>query len=534
MKHKRIISLVLTVAMMLSMCMTGFAVDTGEIGTPLIAETCTCTTKCVEGAVNADCPVCSADGVDLEACKGAEATPTELECICETKCAEGTVNTDCPVCSGDGADLTACKVVTNSIHSDQIRADLKSKLDQIGEDLDALLEKFQTEYGQFLPFENLKKNINSDNLGEYQNNWNAVRADIPVFIKDKIINYEDPEVSSPETIYGQLLEIANNEDYLPILEENNYENELVVQLEGYAETCEDISEHYIAYISEIDDFFSDGDALKLCDDKAYLENIGESIEDYQEKSKGLLADFPVDDLENLIGPETTQEYIKKWEPIQAELNKILDALSTIKNDLRGLSTDSILWDVRNQRIDDAQNLENQINDTIQKVSSTLEGTPVYYLDEFGNQRISGVVTVLNSDTTTWNGDWYVANGDVTINDQVKVSGNVHLILADGAHLITENGITVTEGNSLTIYVQSTGSDVGRLTANVRYYGRAAIGGDNEYGDTDCGTVIINGGIIKATADGRAAAIGGGGGYDGNAGKCAPNTVKMWNHHYQWW
>ena len=45
MKHKRIISLVLTVAMMLSMCMTGFAVGTGETDVPPTPAICTCDTK---------------------------------------------------------------------------------------------------------------------------------------------------------------------------------------------------------------------------------------------------------------------------------------------------------------------------------------------------------------------------------------------------------------------------------------------------------------------------------------------------------
>ncbi|EOQ35827.1 CD1107 family mobile element protein, partial [Butyricicoccus pullicaecorum] len=91
MKHKRIISLVLTAAMMLSMCMPGFAVDTGETDAPPTPVTCTCETKCVDGAVNYECPVCSADGANLEACKGAEATTPEPECTCEIQCTEGTV-----------------------------------------------------------------------------------------------------------------------------------------------------------------------------------------------------------------------------------------------------------------------------------------------------------------------------------------------------------------------------------------------------------------------------------------------------------
>lgn len=57
--------------------------------------------------MNPDCPVCSAEGADLAACKGT--VPAEPACTCTTLCAEGAVNPDCPVCSAEGADLTACK-----------------------------------------------------------------------------------------------------------------------------------------------------------------------------------------------------------------------------------------------------------------------------------------------------------------------------------------------------------------------------------------------------------------------------------------
>lgn len=71
-------------------------------------EQCSCTVLCTEGAVNPDCPVCSADGADLSACQGeAPAGPVTYTCI--TLCTEGSVNGDCPVCSAAGADLSACQ-----------------------------------------------------------------------------------------------------------------------------------------------------------------------------------------------------------------------------------------------------------------------------------------------------------------------------------------------------------------------------------------------------------------------------------------
>ena len=43
-----------------------------------------------------------------ETCKGTAVAEPE-ECTCTTLCAEGAVNPDCPVCSAEGTDLTACK-----------------------------------------------------------------------------------------------------------------------------------------------------------------------------------------------------------------------------------------------------------------------------------------------------------------------------------------------------------------------------------------------------------------------------------------
>ncbi len=47
--------------------------------------------------------------------------------------------------------------------------------------------------------------------------------------------------------------------------------------------------------------------------------------------------------------------------------------------------------------------------------------------------------------------WYVAEGEVAIDQRVTVTGDVNLILKDGCHLIISGGIQVSEENSLTIY-----------------------------------------------------------------------------------
>ena len=156
--------------------------------------------------------------------------------------------------------------------------------------------------------------------------------------------------------------------------------------------------------------------------------------------------------------------------------------------------------------------------------SACEGTPlrpmlfgapragdVLYLDENGvQQTATNAIQVAKSDTQ-WDGGWYVAQGDITIGSQdtpqrVAVSGEVHLILADGCTLTVNGGIGVGDGTSLTIYAQSTGSSMGTLIVqNVDVY-NAGIGGEY-YGDV--GGITIKGGEVDATGGWYGAGIGGG-------------------------
>jgi len=114
--------------------------------------------------------------------------------------------------------------------------------------------------------------------------------------------------------------------------------------------------------------------------------------------------------------------------------------------------------------------------------------------------------------------WYVVNSDVTINPyldcnnnstrRINVSGDVKLILADGAtldvtHIETPSvsgGIHVPAGSSLTIYRQSGGTGV--LNASTNSSDEAAIGGGYPglgWGNAHAGTITIYGGTINAIA-----------------------------------
>ncbi len=125
-------------------------------------------------------------------------------------------------------------------------------------------------------------------------------------------------------------------------------------------------------------------------------------------------------------------------------------------------------------------------------------------------------------STTSNEGWYVVEGEKTIKGLIEVTGDVHLILADGAKLIGHGGIVLSLGKSLTIYAQSTDKnsmgameithptdDAGsailgqKLTING---GRLSFTGHNTYGIFLCANgsdpirdarLTINGGEVTA-------------------------------------
>lgn len=132
---------------------------------------------------------------------------------------------------------------------------------------------------------------------------------------------------------------------------------------------------------------------------------------------------------------------------------------------------------------------------------------VSYLDSNGGQSSANHVEMMDNSFTGLSDGWYmVDSGEVTINQTLTVSGNAKLILADGANLTVNGtagnnaGIYVTQGNSLTIYSQSVGSNMGKLTSTGRG-GGAGIGSasnGNSPGGLSSGTISICGGRITAT------------------------------------
>ncbi len=143
---------------------------------------------------------------------------------------------------------------------------------------------------------------------------------------------------------------------------------------------------------------------------------------------------------------------------------------------------------------------------------------VSYVDAAGQAHNPVDCRPMTSSVTTWGADgqttWYAVTNSVTIASRVVVKGNVNLILCDEKKLTAKEGINVEESNSLTVWVQSSGTGIlyagttdGTDTTNNSYYsGGAGIGGGR---GGNGGSVTINGGTVYAHGGPNSAGIGGG-------------------------
>ena len=121
---------------------------------------------------------------------------------------------------------------------------------------------------------------------------------------------------------------------------------------------------------------------------------------------------------------------------------------------------------------------------------------VSYLDETGKAQTCTQYTALTADTTQWTDGWLVVSGQVTLSAPVTVTGDVKLILSDGAQLDTPQGITLSSTAALTLYAQSTGAKQGVLSAAATAPSAPAIGGENSAAQ---GALTICGGTLNAVS-----------------------------------
>ena len=136
---------------------------------------------------------------------------------------------------------------------------------------------------------------------------------------------------------------------------------------------------------------------------------------------------------------------------------------------------------------------------------------VTYVNADGTTQTCSSATDVASDVTNWNNGWYVVSDSFSISERITVTGDVHLILADGAILTANQGVEVSAGNSLTIYGQQNGS--GRLTVT-NEWGGVGIGVDGAQGD-QLGDITINGGTVNVTGSSGDGLGGGRGGISGS-------------------
>ncbi len=192
------------------------------------------------------------------------------------------------------------------------------------------------------------------------------------------------------------------------------------------------------------------------------------------------------------------------------------------------------------------NFDYPVFENMELVAQWMEARPistdsVAYLDENGQTKYCTAYTVMTSETKAsildyadkWYdlpAGWYVVEGNVTITPRLDTHGAVNLILTNGSHLTAEWGIDVKVGDTFTVYAQSTDEGtMGRLTACLPadfnldrmvhysvwpYSGMAGIGssarwraGNDGIRESE-GTIIINGGNIRAKGQDSASAIGG--------------------------
>ena len=131
--------------------------------------------------------------------------------------------------------------------------------------------------------------------------------------------------------------------------------------------------------------------------------------------------------------------------------------------------------------------------------------PVEYVDDSGKTKQCTEFTVLKGSETSLSDGWYVAEGTLNYSEPITLSGDVHLILKDGAVMnvgTEQTPIHASEcisGNdhSLSIYAQSTGGGKLNLYANptsgiYMKDGNLTINGGEV---TTTGTITIDGGTL---------------------------------------
>ena len=161
------------------------------------------------------------------------------------------------------------------------------------------------------------------------------------------------------------------------------------------------------------------------------------------------------------------------------------------------------------------------NSTFTMPAKALTFTPNYltavtYWDPVSQKNETAVCNVIltknnSAKYKTLKDGWYAIEGNIAARKiwRITIMGDVNLILKDDCTFSVVKGISVNQGNTLTIWGQQEGN--GALTVSSPAGLNAGIGGDN--GET-AGKIKINGGNISVKGGANAAGIGGGNGGGG--------------------
>ena len=261
------------------------------------------------------------------------------------------------------------------------------------------------------------------------------------------------------------------------------------------------------------------------------------------------------------GGEVESQTIQQGQQVQRPADPVKEGYTFIgwydKNDLDNKYYNMPEWNFRYSVTGDMELVAQWMEPM--KISTE----PITYLDKDGKQQTCTKYTVLesviiddffNSDDKWYDlpAGWYVVKGNVTFTPRLDTHGAVNLILTNGSHLTTEWGINVKEGDTFTVYAQSTDENtMGKLTAclseeeptsDIEYYvwpdrGMTGIGSSVRYRKHNSGLIesdgdiIINGGNIRARGQAGAACIGGSGGdnvtwsYESDIRQCGSVTIN---------
>lgn len=114
---KRLFAVLVCLCMVISMLpVSAFAEGGDTDGSSPAEPVCICETLCTEGAVDAACPVCSAEGADLSACKGEAPAPPSTEPLRAPKAGESPIYVSDLALTGSASNPVYAKCGTTAIY----------------------------------------------------------------------------------------------------------------------------------------------------------------------------------------------------------------------------------------------------------------------------------------------------------------------------------------------------------------------------------------------------------------------------------